>query len=541
MQHGRTKLGDRMRGDGVLYAKDARGNLVEVAQAQKGAPKGAYRCFGCDHPVYKTEGERYVHHFRHWGETNGAPSNCSATTESVEHAAAKRRIADILERLRPQSLTLAIKCGGWSTDVEKHTCQNRVDQIMRLPIYDEVLVEKRLEGVTQPDVLLRANGVPVLGLEIYYSHEVSHQKAHLYAELGLPWIEIGAKSVLKPSGAGYKHRQGSIPLKGTCQACEVKQANWLAEQEQARLKREHEARKINFARQGELPVLPRWAREDKKYSCLVCQAPVTFDASEYTFLHEHPSDCSHRTAERIAAALKLSYRLKHREPYTYKVTCAGWIDKRGRRERCNARTVLKHNLPEHHQLAFEASGVRAIHDGQVVWQAVFDGHRPVAGTGPVVRVRPAAYLEEDAALPPPDGAFWLCARCESQRATLATPPTGKGMYGAAKDNAEHIEQLRHNHKLAAHLLARSDITLSEVRKGVRLYLAPCTNDQCGADVIILDTNSTGLPSGNLHRLVRPLPRSGFHEALCPKCGEVQGHSRYRFQLSPDHLDYWSRH
>lgn len=534
-----------MRGYGVQYATDASGNTIKVGQARKGAPKGAYLCFGCNHLVYKTEGERYRHHFRHWGETNDAPSNCSATTESVEHAAAKHRLADILERLRPNSLTLAVKCGGWSTDADTHTCRNRVDRIMRLPNYDEVLVEKRVEGATQPDVLLRANGAPVLGVEIHFTHEVSHEKAHLYARLGLPWIELGAKSVLQPSGSGFEHRQGSIHLEGTCQACEAKQADWLAEQEQERLRREHKARKINFARQGELPVLPRWAREGKAYECVVCQAPVTFDASEHTFLHENPSRCSNRAAERIAAALKLRYRLQHRETYAYEVTCAGWVDTRGRRERCSAKTALTHHLPEHDQLAFDASGVRAVHNGQVVWQAVFDGHRPVAGTGPVVRVRPAAYLEEDAMLPPPDGALWLCARCESQREALSAPPTGQGIYGATRDNAEHIAQLRHNHQLAASLLAQSGIALSEVRKGVRLYLAPCTNSQCGADVIILATNSSGLPPGNLHRLVGRLPQSGRREgylnALCPQCGEAQGYSRYRFQLDPGHLDYWSRH
>lgn len=534
-----------MRGDGVLYAKDARGNIVEVAQARKGEPKGAYQCFGCSHPVYKTEGERYRHHFRHWGETSGTPSNCTATRESVEHAAAKHRIADLLERLRPQFLTLAVKCAGWSTDDERYPCRNRVDKVMRLPVYDEVLVEKRVDRRTQPDVLLRANGTPVLGIEIHFTHEVSHEKAQLYGRLGLPWIELGAKSVLKSSGASYEHRQGSIPLKGTCQVCEAKQADWLAVQEEEQRRRDFEARKINFARQGELPVLPRWAREDKEYSCVVCQAPVSFDASEYTFLHEHPSDCSNRMAERFAAALKLRYRVKHREPYPYKVTCSGWVDKRGRRERCNERTVLTHNIPEHDQLAFDAFGVRAIHHRQVVWQAVFDGYRPVTGTGPVVRVRPAAYLQEGAALPPPEGALWFCARCKSQRTAHAAPPTGKGMYGATSDESEHIEQLRHNHQLAAKLLAQWGIALRDVRKGVRLYLAPCTNDRCDADVIILASNRSGLPPGSLHRLVRPLPWSGLRasdfEALCPTCGDAQGYSRYRFQLDPSQLDYWSRH
>jgi hypothetical protein len=130
---------------------------------------------------------RYPEHARgrnpHFAHMPGAKCRLQKP-ESKLHYNAVRYLASELHSRRELAATMP--CAGAGSK----RCQEHITEQIATG-WGETLVEARLAGVG-PDILLRTGNRDVLAIEVRATHPVTREKAELYAQLDLPWIEIGA-------------------------------------------------------------------------------------------------------------------------------------------------------------------------------------------------------------------------------------------------------------------------------------------------------------------------------------------------------------
>jgi hypothetical protein len=126
---------------------------------------------------------RYHPHFAHMP---GAKCRLQKP-ESALHYNAVRDLASELRSRRELAATM--RCAGAGSK----RCQEHITEQIAAG-WVETLVEARLPGVG-PDILLRTGNRDVLAIEVRATHPVTREKAELYAQLDLPWIEIEARFI----------------------------------------------------------------------------------------------------------------------------------------------------------------------------------------------------------------------------------------------------------------------------------------------------------------------------------------------------------
>lgn len=151
-------------------------------------------CPECDRPLTLKLGRVRIHHAAH------APGEvCGATQpETALHLACKFALAEQLRSCAGADAVLRIRqrCAGGPEGGE---CE-RVDEREWLREWDEVSVERRLDGGLRPDILLRRAGRDLGGIELLVTHAVSPEKVARLAERSVPWIEVGATERLASAG-----------------------------------------------------------------------------------------------------------------------------------------------------------------------------------------------------------------------------------------------------------------------------------------------------------------------------------------------------
>ncbi len=146
---------------------DSRGRLVRPSHASK---MEDYRCPSCKDPLIFKAGPIRVRHFAH--EKSG-----TCTSETVTHHAAKLLIVQQIND--GPRLQIRRKC---------RACFNHRPQTLDSAV-DSAQVELRLANGRVVDVGLLSQGKPVMAIEVLVTHKA--------ADMGLPWIEVQGKAVLK--------------------------------------------------------------------------------------------------------------------------------------------------------------------------------------------------------------------------------------------------------------------------------------------------------------------------------------------------------
>ncbi|MDL2345530.1 competence protein CoiA family protein [Deinococcus sp. MIMF12] len=187
------------RHQGVAYAANVAGEVVRPHTAPRGEP---YTCLLCQEPVILRRGLVRVPHFAH-----RADSACSASGESIEHAAFKRLLASGLRK--HCRFTAQVKCPGCGQD-----------QTTTYPLSpgSEVREEITVKGF-RADVGIVRGGEVVLAFEVYVTHEVGGEKA---LGLPVPWLEVAAN----PAGVQNLEKKPTVRVLDTnlfrhrpCRAC----------------------------------------------------------------------------------------------------------------------------------------------------------------------------------------------------------------------------------------------------------------------------------------------------------------------------------
>src|SRR5690606_16729752 len=139
--------------------------------------------------------------------------------ETVEHEAAKRRLAQLLEEGLGE-LRLTEPCAGFTDGrLNEVPCPRRARLGRRLavPAFDAAALEVPF-GPYRLDAAATRGGAAVLGLEVYVSNQVDRAKRAHLDESGLPWAEIDARHVLtKPPP--WPALRSSLPA-ARCGACQ---------------------------------------------------------------------------------------------------------------------------------------------------------------------------------------------------------------------------------------------------------------------------------------------------------------------------------
>ena len=192
----------------VPYAVGVDGWLYSPGQAVKGEE---YRCPGCGDRVVPHQGQIVAWHFAH-------RSNASCSKESVEHRTAIRLSVEAAKRGEFSVLMPSIceRCG----DVDWANVA-RVD----LSVDDGDDKNIALGNGRFGDAILLSNGVPVVNVEVCYTHPVTEEKKNT---MPISWVEINAVEILAnvkgpwPTTQGklFGAMSGATPMVKSCSSCD---------------------------------------------------------------------------------------------------------------------------------------------------------------------------------------------------------------------------------------------------------------------------------------------------------------------------------
>ena len=145
---------------------DANGSIVhDINTAQKGAPRGSYRCYECDYPALKKKYPLCDHKF-YWAHYPGHPAGVTHGKPTKMHDAISR--------------ALAMRCGG-QTEVNYPNSKRKADAGDGHAIFYEVVVTNDIDKTKAADLMeLMATGVKFL---VFIVKTEKFAKIHRY----LPW------------------------------------------------------------------------------------------------------------------------------------------------------------------------------------------------------------------------------------------------------------------------------------------------------------------------------------------------------------------
>ena len=221
--------GDVQRHKGVPFALDAANQVVSPYTAPR---RALYTCLHCHERVTLRRGQVRVPHFAHRPD-----SQCTASYESLEHSAFKKLLAQGMRQHR--KFTAQLRCPA---------CEHDQRTTYNLPPDTTVEEEVAVQNYRADVALLRGEEV-IFAFEVYFTHEVSGEKA---LALQVPWLEVAAN----PAGVAHPEKPPAVRVLDTnlfrhrpCKACgsqagskaEAEQLKLLAKEAQWRL--EEEARK----------------------------------------------------------------------------------------------------------------------------------------------------------------------------------------------------------------------------------------------------------------------------------------------------------
>ena len=194
-----------MRDLKVPYALNEAGQVVAALTAPKAS---LYTCLECLQPLTLRRRRDQRPHFMHHAATL---QNC--TGESATHLAAKHLLKEQLEQELAEhgAVVYQLPCPGVDgrcRDYALHTHR------LELVAWDAVELEVAHQGF-RFDVAVTSGGEAVIGLEVFFRHEVPDEKA---AALSVPWLELLAEDIL-----AFKPR---VPWRSPvaarrCEACEA--------------------------------------------------------------------------------------------------------------------------------------------------------------------------------------------------------------------------------------------------------------------------------------------------------------------------------
>jgi ssDNA-binding Zn-finger/Zn-ribbon topoisomerase 1 len=181
----------------VPLGRSVTGALVAPADLVAGEH---YLCPACGDPLVVRTGSKVRTHFAH-----KASSTCSG--ESVLHHTAKLLIQEAVEQACAgrRQIVLVMRCEDCGATSETNFPGHTVDRAR---------LEQRLPSGRIVDVLLTRGEVLRLAVEIHVTHAVDDAKA---ADLGIAWVELSGKDVLKDPFRWII--QASSMLSSKCRRC----------------------------------------------------------------------------------------------------------------------------------------------------------------------------------------------------------------------------------------------------------------------------------------------------------------------------------
>lgn len=139
-------------------------------------------CPQCGREVVHRQGERYRPHFAHKAQTN-----CTASTESLVHLAAKEIIGELGFIWLP-SINLVFELSGvvLEEEAKQHAFRQSEKEVSRQTA-DGTLI--------RPDMVLTDNDGRDIAVEITYRHPTGDEKKAIFPALNLPCIELNLSSL----------------------------------------------------------------------------------------------------------------------------------------------------------------------------------------------------------------------------------------------------------------------------------------------------------------------------------------------------------
>jgi|GEM_PF-624552 len=213
----------------IPCAVDEAGKIFLPGEAEQG---GRYFCPNCGNPVIFRKGEVRTPHFAH-------KKSATCNLETVLHKSAKIFIRETVMKWLHD---------GFPAPMIYRTCEKcGTEQGIPLQKVDDAILEYQL-GQYRVDVALLACGKPVLGVEIFVTHEVDEQK---FKNLEVPFIELEAFSVLE--NPGHLHPRRTTLKKFTCKSCREKQEHQEKKKQQAKKRHDEKVQELALRDKIELP------------------------------------------------------------------------------------------------------------------------------------------------------------------------------------------------------------------------------------------------------------------------------------------------
>lgn len=156
------------RGGEVVHIRSTDGEVLAGEE---------FCCLGCGELMVPKRGDELAWHFAHKANLENV-AGCTEA-ETALHLNAKHGIQDGFAR-RQGFYVLTWWCRGGCREERNY---NLAD------LADRVEVEAQLDGF-RPDLLFYKDDEPVLAIEVVVSNPVSGDKAQLYGNLGLPYLEV---------------------------------------------------------------------------------------------------------------------------------------------------------------------------------------------------------------------------------------------------------------------------------------------------------------------------------------------------------------
>jgi hypothetical protein len=185
-----AKRSRKLRGSHEEYCWVRSGESIVHVTQYAGVPKaarGRLECPVCGDEAVLHLGRRNAHHYQH---KNGLHQCPLSVGETAKHFNAKYHLAKILEAI--SRVHVAVRCGGIT---KSSPCVETISEVW-LEAWDNVQVEASVDPL-RPDVLLRRGDTPVGAVEVRVTHGVTQEKAALFQQLGVSWIEVDADSALR--------------------------------------------------------------------------------------------------------------------------------------------------------------------------------------------------------------------------------------------------------------------------------------------------------------------------------------------------------
>jgi len=173
---------------------------------------GSWMCLACGQALTAKRGAIAPWHFAHQPGSDACELHSAETKRHLEAKLALYRALGSIDRL-----SISVGCRRESSPVRTHLDQAH----LWLEGWDRVEVECRV-GSKRPDLVLFRGDKVVGAVEVRVSHRVSEAKMAAFAEMSLPWIEVGPEAVDSWSPPGPLVVFRAEPGGWMCPLCEAR-------------------------------------------------------------------------------------------------------------------------------------------------------------------------------------------------------------------------------------------------------------------------------------------------------------------------------